>query len=92
MPASYYSQSLLMHGLSSQHLAGLLDNAPAKQGKRLYGSALTVASVESSAAQLLAGTVVVHGGGHTAAILAGLAAANPRLTLLDAAAFGSSCQ
>lgn len=42
MPASVYSQALLAMGLREERICGLLDNAPAKQGRRLYGTGLSV--------------------------------------------------
>lgn len=42
MPASIYSQALLAMGLREERIRGLLDNAPAKQGRRLYGTGLAV--------------------------------------------------
>lgn len=42
MPASVYSQALLAMGLREERIRGLLDNAPAKQGRRLYGTGLAV--------------------------------------------------
>lgn len=45
--AHIFSQYLLAMGLDSTRLSGLLDNAPGKQGNRLYGTALQVSSPES---------------------------------------------
>ena len=45
--AHIFSQYLLAMGLESTRLAGILDNAPGKQGKRLCGTALQVSSPES---------------------------------------------
>lgn len=67
MPASVYTQYLTVFGVAAD---GVVDNAPDKQGKRLYGTRLVVASPASSSG----GTVVVHGGGHTASMVAGLKA------------------
>ncbi len=42
--AHIFSQYLIAFGLNSARVAGILDNSPPKQGKRLYGSKLKVRS------------------------------------------------
>jgi SAM-dependent methyltransferase len=42
--AHVFAQYMLAFGLDETRLAGILDNDPQKQGKRLYGSSLTVHS------------------------------------------------
>jgi hypothetical protein len=42
--AHVFSQYLIEFGLRTGRIASILDNAPAKQGKRLYGTNLTVRS------------------------------------------------
>jgi hypothetical protein len=76
MPASVYSQSLLALGLEETCLAGLLDNSPAKQGRRLYGTNLVV----SPAAALRASRdplVILNAGAHNDEIAAGLRSLRP---------------
>jgi hypothetical protein len=76
MPASVYSQSLLALGLEERSLTGLLDNSPVKQGRRLYGTGLTV-----FAADRLRGArnplVILNAGAHNTEIAAGLRALRP---------------
>lgn len=73
MPASVYSQALLAMGLREARISGVLDNAPAKQGRRLYGTGLTVlpATTLSSARDPL---VILNAGAHNAEIAASLRA------------------
>lgn len=76
MPASVYSQALLALGLAEGRIAALLDNAPAKQGQRLYGTSLEVRPVSA-----LAGArdplVILNAGAHDDEIAAGLIAVRP---------------
>lgn len=44
--AHVFSQYLIAFGLDTSRIVGILDNDPAKQGKRLYGSGLRVFSPE----------------------------------------------
>jgi hypothetical protein len=82
MPASVYSQSLLALGLDEQNLTGLLDNAPAKQGRRLYGTELKVfpAAVLLNAADPL---VILNAGAHNNEIAEGLRALRPDVRIVD---------
>ena len=87
MPGSVYSQYLLSFGLSGAvPLTRALDNATSKQGLRLFGTGCVV---HAPGAVVSAGpaTVVVNGGMHTKAMIAGLRALNAKLTILDAAEF-----
>jgi hypothetical protein len=73
MPASVYSQALLAMGLREKRLSGLLDNASAKQGRRLYGTSLRVfspAALRNARDPL----VVLNAGAHNAEIAASLRA------------------
>ena len=73
IPASIYAQALLALGLAEQRFTALLDNSAAKQGRRLYGTRLTV----QPATALLAARkplVILNGGAHDAEIAAGLKA------------------
>jgi hypothetical protein len=84
MPASYCAQLLLAFGVTSPSgIAGLLDNAPAKLGRRLYGTRLVARRPADAIAQGDA-TVVVIGSLFTEEISAGLRALNPRVTILTA--------
>jgi hypothetical protein len=67
MPASIYAQALLAAGLSEHRFTALLDNAPVKQGRRLFGTDLQVreVSVLRSADRPI---VVLKGGAHDAEI------------------------
>jgi hypothetical protein len=82
MPASVYSQSLLALGLDERNLAGLLDNAPAKQGRRLYGTELEVfpAAALLKAADPL---VILNAGAHNNEIAEGLRALRPDVRIVD---------
>jgi hypothetical protein len=72
MPASVYAQTLIAEGLDEAHFKALLDNAPVKQGRRLYGTNLTVTSPESVLAGAQRPLVVLNGGAHEAEIAAKL--------------------
>lgn len=76
MPASVYSQSLLALGLEERGLAGLLDNSPVKQGRRLYGTGLTVFAAERLR-QARDPLVILNAGAHNDEIAVGLRAARP---------------
>jgi hypothetical protein len=80
MPASVYSQALLALGLREERLSGLLDNAPAKQGRRLYGTGLAVFPVAalSAARDPL---VILNAGAHNAEIAASLKALRPDIRI-----------
>ncbi|HXS07727.1 MAG TPA: methyltransferase domain-containing protein [Rhizomicrobium sp.] len=82
MPASVYSQSLLALGLNEQNVTGLIDNAVAKQGRRLYGTALNV----FPAAALLSANdplVILNAGAHNNEIAQGLRALRPDIRIVD---------
>ncbi|HWF65171.1 MAG TPA: methyltransferase domain-containing protein [Rhizomicrobium sp.] len=82
MPASVYSQSLLAMGLDEQRLTGLIDNAAAKQHRRLYGTKLTV----FPAAALLSANdplVILNAGAHNGEIAEGLRTLRPDIRLVD---------
>jgi hypothetical protein len=82
MPASVYSQSLLALGLDERNLTGLLDNASAKQGRRLYGTELEVfpATALLTAADPL---VILNAGAHNNEIAEGLRALRPDVRIVD---------
>jgi hypothetical protein len=82
MPASVYSQSLLAMGLDERRLTGLIDNAAAKQHRRLYGTKLNV----YPAAALLSANdplVILNAGAHNAEIAEGLRALRPDIRIVD---------
>lgn len=81
MPASVYSQSLLALGLEEECLSGILDNAPAKQGRRLFGTSLSVfpATTLRTAHNPL---VLLNAGAHDAEIAASLLALRPDLRIV----------
>lgn len=80
MPASVYSQALLALGLDSTSLKGLIDNSPAKQGRRLYGTGLAVfpARALCDARDPL---VILNAGAHNAEIAGDLKALRPDIRL-----------
>ena len=59
--AHIFSQYLLMSGLGQENFQGILDNDPKKQGKRLYGTNLSVSSPEVLRSQENA-TVILNAG------------------------------
>lgn len=59
--AHIFAQYLIAFGLDTSRIVSLLDNDPKKQGKRLYGTALTVAS-PFVLKQLPAATVILKAG------------------------------
>lgn len=81
MPASVYSQALLAMGLQDARLSGLLDNAPAKQGRRLYGTGLTVFSPTALCAARDP-LVILNAGVHNAEIAASLKALRPDIRIM----------
>lgn len=72
MPASIYAQALLAAGLTETRLRGILDNATAKQGQRLYGTKLSVFAPAERLAAARTPLVVVNGGAHTPEMIDGL--------------------
>lgn len=72
MPASVYTQTLLASGLKEKHFAAVLDNAPQKQGQRLYGTALQVLAPGDALMTADNPLVVLNGGAHSAEIIRGL--------------------
>lgn len=81
-PASVYTQYLFAFGLDTSKIAGILDNAQVKQGKRLYGTAgwvVSPASIENTDC-----TVVINAGAHTPEILRQFSEINPTATLINA--------
>lgn len=84
MPASVYSQALLAMGLREERLSGLLDNASAKQGRRLYGTGLTVfpATALGAARDPL---VILNAGAHNSEIAASLRILRPNVRIMGTA-------
>ena len=74
MPASVYAQTLLGFGLPQQRFAAVLDHAPAKQGRRLFGTDLVVRSPHAALAPARRPLVVLNGGAHDAEMAASLRA------------------
>jgi hypothetical protein len=72
MPASIYAQALLAQGLPEQRFTALLDNSPAKQGCRLYGTELMARAPVDALADARNPLVVLNGGAHNAEIEASL--------------------
>lgn len=72
MPASIYAQTLLAAGLPQTRFTALLDNAPAKQGRRLYGTALPVVAPADALAGAARPLVLLNGGAHDREIAASL--------------------
>ncbi|MEI9885316.1 MAG: methyltransferase domain-containing protein [Rhizomicrobium sp.] len=68
MPASVYAQTLIAEGLQEGRFKALLDNAAVKQGRRLYGTGLTVAAPEAALAAARRPLIVLNGGAHEAEI------------------------
>lgn len=72
MPASVYTQTLLASGLKEKRFEAVLDNAPQKQGQRLYGTALQVLAPADALVTADNPLVVLNGGAHSAEIIRGL--------------------
>lgn len=64
MPASIYAQMLIASGLPEARLSALLDNAEVKQGRRLFGTGLSVRSPHAALASARRPLVVINGGAH----------------------------
>lgn len=64
MPASIYAQFLFAAGLNETRVRGLLDNAPQKQGQRLYGTRLSAVSPIAALPRAKSPLVVINGGAH----------------------------
>jgi dolichol-phosphate mannosyltransferase len=79
-PASIYAQALLAAGLAP-NCRGLIDNAPIKQGRTLYGTGLTVQSPSILGPD---DVLVLNGGAHAAEMAKGFLAQQPNLTILFA--------
>ena len=82
MPASVYAQTLLAHGLAEERFKSLLDNAPVKQGKRLYGTNLWVEAPAKALPGAKQPLVILNGGAHEKEIAAGLLALRPDVRIL----------
>jgi hypothetical protein len=85
MPASVYAQTLIAEGLDAARFAALLDNAPVKQGRRLYGTGLTVAAPEAVLPGARHPLVVLNGGAHEAEIAARLRTQRSDVVILNGA-------
>jgi hypothetical protein len=85
MPASIYAQALLTHGLPEKRFAALLDNSPAKQGRRLYGTDLRVMAPSQILPQTRDPLVIINGGAHDAEMAAGLRALRPDTRIVSLA-------
>jgi hypothetical protein len=81
MPASVYSQALLAMGLREARISALLDNAAAKQGRRLYGTGLSVFSPAALGAARDP-LVILNAGVHNAEIAASLRALRGDIRIL----------
>ena len=77
MPASIYAQTLLASGLEERRFSALLDNAPIKQSRRLYGTALRVAAPAEILRNARRPLVVLNGGAHDPEISASLRELRP---------------
>jgi hypothetical protein len=85
-PASIYSQYLFAFGLEARRLAGLIDNSPLKQGRRLYGVAL--ANNSSAALAERPSAVFLNGGAHNAEMATSFRRANPETEIVFVNAMG----
>jgi hypothetical protein len=74
MPASVYAQTLIASGVREDRFTALLDNAPIKQGRRLYGTTLRVAAPAARLAEAETPLVVLNGGAHATEIASQLCA------------------
>ena len=83
MPASIYAQALIAAGLDETRFTALLDNAPVKQGRRLYGTALRVAAPATALAAAETPLVVLNGGAHEPEIAAQLCAIRADIRIVD---------
>ena len=83
MPASVYAQALIAGGLDQDRFAALLDNAPIKQGRRLYGTKLRVAAPATALADTRAPLVVLNGGAHEPEIAGQLRAIRSDVRILN---------
>jgi hypothetical protein len=82
-PASVYAQYLFAFGLEQERVVALLDNSPLKQGKRLYGTRLSVQPLAEMGSR--PSTVFLNGGAHTQEITRQLVQANPHVTVVSVA-------
>jgi hypothetical protein len=82
MPASIYAQALLAHGLPERRFISLLDNAPVKQGRRLYGTNLWVEPPSKALPGAKQPLVILNGGAHEKEIAAGLLALRADVRIL----------
>jgi hypothetical protein len=84
MPASIYTQTLLASGLDENRFVALLDNAPQKQGLRLFGTGLQVFSPSRALPQAKSPLVLLNGGAHAEEIIRGLCAIRADAIVLTA--------
>ena len=84
MPGSVYAQALIAGGLDESRFAALLDNAPVKQGARLYGTTLKVLAPGVGLAAARRPLVVLNGGAHDGEIAQGLFTIRPDIEVLSA--------
>lgn len=84
MPASVYSQALLAMGLREECISALLDNAPAKQDRRLYGTGLAVRSTAALGAARDP-LVILNAGAHNSEIAASLRILRPDVRIMGTA-------
>jgi SAM-dependent methyltransferase len=82
-PASIYTQYLFAFGLDPKLVAGLVDNSPLKQGRRLYGTPLRV--LPSATLEGKDSTVILNGGAHNSEMAAEFKRVNPQTEILFAA-------
>lgn len=69
--AHVFSQTLIALGLDTRKIACIIDNSKAKQGKRLYGTGLSVCAAEVLADQQ-APVVIIRAGSYNEEIKAGI--------------------
>lgn len=85
MPAGVDTQTLLMSGLKEKRFRAVLDNAPQKQGARLYGTALEVAAPAQALGAAERPLVVLNAGAHCVEIIRGLKALRDDIEILKVA-------
>jgi hypothetical protein len=83
MPASVYAQTLIASGLSEERFSAILDNAPIKQGRRLYGTGLRVFAPHAALAEAKTPLVVLNAGAHEPEIAGQLRAIRENIRVVN---------
>lgn len=80
MPASVYAQFLLCYGLDQLNIKWIIDDAPIKLDKRLYGTKCWVVKRDNLPNE---GTLILNAGAHSQNIIKELSQSHPNLAIVN---------